>query len=1499
MKISTLYFFLLLTFFIGSSQFTKAQVTAGDCATATNICTNGSFAVDPSGFGAIEEFDFNSNISNPQINPNCCNSGCLLSGELNSTWMVINIATNGTLEFSMGTPGTFNCFDWIMWPYDPATTCNGIISNTLPPVSCNWNGACDGMTGMASPANLTAIGGDPLDFEAPLNVQCGEQYIVCLSNFSSATTNVPLNFFGTAQVDCQTFTPITVNDETICEGQCANLTANGGVTYNWAASPDLSGTTGPSVTACPPGAGTFTYDVTGTGSCGTGTATSTVTVLPIGDPACSTPCNFTLSSISQGACDPATNTFDITGSLEFTNPPANGQLIIEDCNGNQQTFNAPFVSPTNYALTGITPDGTTNCTVTAYFTDDPTCTVTTLPIDHPLPCACPADIGTFTTNVTGSTNTTGPYNLCFGDNLNIASNGDGVDPDDAFDPTIVYDPGQWLMVFSCPPTITPPDDINTDPCLLGVFSTDDGNWDIPNNIGDGSTLYFVPITMYSMADGFYSVLNGAALCYDLGPTYEVTYLPQIVSSNPTEDCLAGSFTITVNGGDPAVNGTQFTASNLMPATANFVNTTANDGGTIVIDGLQDGDMYSFDITDVNGCPITISGGPFVGLPVADAGPDDQSCALTYNLAATPSIGTGTWTGTGTFTPSANDPNATVTVASPGSYTFTWTEDNGGGCVSSDDVTIDFSDLAMNTTTVDATCGTPDGEVNITATGANGAVQYSIDNGATFQGTGNFTGLAAGTYNVVVEDALGCQVTGTATVNNLGAPSIDNVTPTDPSCAGVADGAIDITASGGTGAINYSIDNGATFQGGGAFTGLAAGTYDIMIEDANGCQATAQVTLTDPAGINASSTPTDLTCFQDNTGQIDITASGGTGALSYSVDGGATFQAGNVFNGLASGNYNIVVEDANGCQTAFTETLNEPTALTLTFSIVDETCQGSCDGSATVIPAGGTPNYTYAWSGGSGGANDTQTQGLCAGNYDLTVTDANGCTADTLNFPVTGPIAVSIDAVATVDASCNGNCDGEIDITSTGGTQYSIDGGATFQPGNTFAGLCAGNYTIVVQDANGCSDDTQATINEPTQPGVTVSPDTTICLAGTATLTADVQGGTGPYTYAWNPGGSTNQTINVSPVNNTTYTVTATDANGCSAGNATVDVSINPTITLDVSPSQAICPGGTANITANASGGDGGPYTYVWDDGTNTFNGQNQSVSPSTTTIYTVTVDDGCETPTSTAQVVVAVNPVPVMDLVVDNPSGCLPHTVTFTDNSIPSGSDCFWDFGDGTTSTDCGSVSHTYTTPGCFDVSLSITTSAGCSNDTTINSMVCAYEYANAQFSFSPTDATILNTEIDFTNQSTNATAYEWDFAGLGTSNATNPSFEFPNSDPGTYPVCLVATNPNACNDTTCLDVIINDEFIIYVPNAFTPDDDGKNEVFLPVISGADAETYELYIFDRWGELVFESYSLNQGWDGTFKGQNAKSDVYVWKIKVKAAANNEKKEFVGHVTLLR
>ncbi len=368
---------LLTIYFSFSFLWINAQY--GDCTNNIEACNNPSFTITPSGFGNVEEFTdgFQHNISNPQVNPNNQpgNLGCLLDGELNSTWLMVTITSDGVLEFSLGAnQGLFgNCYDWIMWPYD-ANTCAAIQNNTLPPVACNWNGNCNGLTGMSAPANFPA-GADQSNFENPINVNSGDQFIICFSNYSSATTNVPLSFFGTASVNCG-----GVTSPTICYGETATIEAFNGTAYNWDTStPGFINTNaaGDNAFVNP----TVTTDYTVQITSGNGTiqnVTTTVTVLPQIVP--------TVSATLETCIG------DGNGILSFSAPNAN--------------------APVTYSLTGASTGNNTNGTFnnlpsgnyTINITDANGCTATLNTTLDPGPVCCGMTLTTTTTN-----------NDCFGD----------------------------------------------------------------------------------------------------------------------------------------------------------------------------------------------------------------------------------------------------------------------------------------------------------------------------------------------------------------------------------------------------------------------------------------------------------------------------------------------------------------------------------------------------------------------------------------------------------------------------------------------------------------------------------------------------------------------------------------------------------------------------------------------------------------------------------------------------------------------------------------------------------------------------------------------------------------------------------------------------------------------------------------------------------------------------------------------------------------------------
>ena len=294
--------------------------------------------------------------------------------------------------------------------------------------------------------------------------------------------------------------------------------------------------------------------------------------------------------------------------------------------------------------------------------------------------------------------------------------------------------------------------------------------------------------------------------------------------------------------------------------------------------------------------------------------------------------------------------------------------------------------------------------------------------------------------------------------------------------------------------------------------------------------------------------------------------------------------------------------------------------------------------------------------------------------------------------------------------------------------------------------------------------------------------------------------------------------------------------------------------------------------------------------------------------YTVTYTTPAPICFDTETFVITVNPEPAIDAVTfsgDNLGGCTPITVTFTNTSATAlGSECVWSLSNGTVLLGCDNVAYTFTNPGCYDVTLEITSANGCSNSATIEDYVCVQPYPNAYFTHAPNQLTTINTTVNFSNGSIGASNYQWFFGDGATSNAIDPTHTYPETE-GTYEVTLVASTPFGCTDTIRSIVNVAEELIFYLPNTFTPDGNDFNETFQPVFtSGYDPFDFHLMIFNRWGELIFESYDASIGWDGTYGGKASgaelvKDGTYVWKIEVKTKLNDERKMFVGHVNVLR
>ncbi|MEN8927537.1 MAG: PKD domain-containing protein [Flavobacteriales bacterium] len=259
-----------------------------------------------------------------------------------------------------------------------------------------------------------------------------------------------------------------------------------------------------------------------------------------------------------------------------------------------------------------------------------------------------------------------------------------------------------------------------------------------------------------------------------------------------------------------------------------------------------------------------------------------------------------------------------------------------------------------------------------------------------------------------------------------------------------------------------------------------------------------------------------------------------------------------------------------------------------------------------------------------------------------------------------------------------------------------------------------------------------------------------------------------------------------------------------------------------------------------------------------------------------------------------------IDIDIDKDTICIPELVNFTNNSDMTFFDSiYWAFGDGNTSNDQGSTSHTYSSLDCFDVTVTLVNSLGCTVDSVLTDVICSYPTPVAGFNFSPFEAIVPDTEITFTNTSVGATIYVWDFAGLGTSINRDDSYEFPKTEGGIYPVTLYVANEGGCFDQITQNITIKNPLSIWIPTAFTPNGDGLNETFRVVFNNDAVTKYSIRIFNRWGEMLFFSEDPNFEWDGTLEGTELPSGVYIWQINGKEEFQTDSFTKFGHVTLTR
>jgi gliding motility-associated-like protein len=950
----------------------------------------------------------------------------------------------------------------------------------------------------------------------------------------------------------------------------------------------------------------------------------------------------------------------------------------------------------------------------------------------------------------------------------------------------------------------------------------------------------------------------------------------------------GSITVTASGGT---------------APYTYAWAPAPAAGTAATAGTLTAGTYTCTITDANACTTTSTATITQPTPLTSTTANTPALCGSANGSATvtPSGGTGAYTYAWAPAPAAGTA-ATAGSLSAGTYTCTVTDANG--CVIKPTVTVTSSGGPTTTMgpATNVTCfGLCNGSLTATATGGTAPLTYSWSPAPpTGQGTLTASALCPGTYTMTTTDATGCSTSATGVITQPTA-IVETLAETNVSCFGGTNGTATATVSGGVPAYTYSwtpAPGGG--QATGNATGLAAGTYTLNITDASGCTQTATTTITQPAALTMTSAGINATCNGVCNGQVICIPAGGTPAYTYSWST-TTACASASCNNICPGTYTSTVTDAHGCIITATATVAQPTPIVLTMFPKAAHCNHP-DGADSVFASGGTPGYTYTWKPSAPVVTTPGIHNIPTGTYSVLVHDAQGC-ADSIHNVVPNLPGVNISVTSTTNVNCFGGNDGSATVAGTGGTlpyTYSWSPAPAAGTLPTAGNLTAGTYTAYILDSAHCPNQVTCTITQPPPLTLLAMPPVTICIGQCTPLSATAGGGSPAYTYSWTMNG-TPVTSPVCPVVTTTYTVTCTDSHGCVGAPATVVITVYPPLEVVTNAGKSVCPGGCDTLHAVGTGGNGN-YSYTWIPaaGLSSATVASPVACPANTTTYTVIVSDNCGTPTDSALTTVTVYPLPVVTFTSTDTVTCAPMCANFVGASNPACASAVWQFGDGSTATGCNTARHCYTTAGTYTVTYSVVDIHGCPGSLSIPNFINALPRPEAAFIDAPNPASILDPIVYFTDQSTGAATWAWTFGDAtdSASSKQNPYHTY--LDTGCFNVTLIVTSANGCTDTAINPVCIQPDFTFYAPNTFTPNGDGKNDSWMPFGIGIDPNHYDLMMFDRWGNLMFETHTWGEGWDGRANGGNdiAQIDTYVWKVKLLDFRGN-KHQYEGHCNLIK
>ncbi|MBL4753456.1 MAG: hypothetical protein JKY52_07675, partial [Flavobacteriales bacterium] len=752
--------------------------------------------------------------------------------------------------------------------------------------------------------------------------------------------------------------------------------------------------------------------------------------------------------------------------------------------------------------------------------------------------------------------------------------------------------------------------------------------------------------------------DGLATAAVTGGTAPYTYLWDDLSAqtNPfAAGLIAGIYTVSASDAAGCLSSVTVTLNepSVLTLTMNSTNTTCgNDGSALVTVTGGTGSYaylwndslaqtmanavalstgpYTATVTDANGCTdsaivavLGSSGGTASILSITNV-----SCTGVCDGSATATISGGTAPYVYLWDDPAMQTNAQATGLCTGSYTATVTDDNG--CTTFVSATLNVGvGMTISITSFDASCGNADGSLSAGVTGGAAPLTYQWDDPG-IQTSATASGLAATGYNLLVTDSNGCTANESTSVSDTGAAVVTIVSSSDVSCNGGNDGSIQATAAGGAPPLTYLWSD-LSAQTTATAVGLTAGVYTVSVTDTNGCTGTTAATISESTPVIINTSVVNLACYAICDGSATAMVSGGTAPYAYLWDDpGAQTNA--TATGLCAGTYSIVITDGNACVSNVIVMITSPPMLSLITSTTVATC-GTLDGSVTATVIGGIAPYGYLWNDPAGQTTVTAT-GLAAGFYTVVVTDAGGCVSNATDS-VTGTGIPVASITGSIDVSCNGGNDGLATVAVTGGAApYAYlwdDLSAQTNPSAT--GLIAGIYTVSVSDTAGCLSSATVTVNEPPPLTLAMNSTSSTCGANNGSVLVTVTGGTGGYAYLWNDS-LAQTTANAVALSAGSYTVTVTDANGCTSSAFVTVLDIGGGIASIVSSTDASC-AAICNGTAMAAiTGGTAPYLYLWDDPASQTNALATGLCAGSYAA-TVTDDNGC---ISSAAVTINVDP---------------------------------------------------------------------------------------------------------------------------------------------------------------------------------------------------------------------------------------------------------------------